>query len=385
MSGSIATGIPSGVLVPGFYFTATGQGNTSAPNTTVVLLGDVLSGPVNTPYLATSVLGVQTLFGASSTLATMYQAFVALDPVSTVYLLPVVITSGVPAIAAALAGINEMPVNYFVSPWSDHASMVALDTFLNEVGTGRWNYTQQLMGVGITANLFPAANTTAILSPSASTSPLGSNSKYITCLAVPNSTTNTQAVVAAIFAATIIPSLENDPGQPLSDMLLPFSAYALSDQPLFAERNTFIGAGLSTCKLNSAGQVALEQTVTLNTTDPLGNPQTAWRYLTTVTQLEAVITAFQSTYSTLLTRKKIITDDALAVSGTNFVTTDSVLGIYISAYKQLELIGVVTDSISFAKNAQVQNQGNGRFALYAPITIPSPLNQLCVAVVFSLS
>ena len=384
MSGSISTGIPTGLLTPGFYFVASGQGNSSAPNTTVVLMGDVLSGTVNVPVLATSLLQVQTLYGATSTLALMYQRYVALDAVSTVWLLPTALSSGEPQMAAALAGLGEMPVDYVVSAWSDKATMIALDAWLGD-SAGRWKYDQQLLGVGISANLYPASNVSVVLSANATTSPLGANSKYITVLPVPNSTTDSQANIAAIFAATIIPSLEADPGQPLTDMVLQFAAPALADVPLLSERNTFIGSGLSTFKLNAAGQVALEQTVTLNTTDALGNPQTAWRYLTTVTQLETVIQAFQQTYANKLTRKKIITDDALAVTGTNFVTTDSVLAIYKDTYRQLELQGVVADSAKFNANARVANQGNGRIALYAPITIPSPLNQIAVAIVFGLT
>ena len=375
--------IPSNLLVPGFYFTASGTSSAVDTSQNVVLLGDVTTGSPNVPRLATSVNDAITTYGANATLTQMYSKYFSRDPVSTVYMVPTAITAGVPDVADALASLGDMPVGYVVSPWADQASANAVDSWLNET-TGRWAPTIQLMGVGLTALKYNANAITGILSAD-SANPLGTNSKYLSCLPVANSSTDSQAVIAADFAGAVIPSLQAQPNQPLSDIPLTFAAPVRTDVPSISVRNTLLQTGYSTFKLNGVGQPALEWVNTLNTQDAIGNPTNAWQDLTTVATLQYIVEAFRQVYTDYLTRCVITDNPAIAVTGSIYVTTGSVLGLYIACYKRLYAGGYVDNVSKFIQNATVTNTGNGKFALFSPITIAQGLRAVDANINFSLS
>jgi phage tail sheath gpL-like len=274
-------------------------------------------------------------------------------------------------------------MGFAVIPYSDVASVTVLDAFLNET-TGRWNYTNQLMGLGITADLYSAANTTALLASNGITSV---NSKYITTLCIPNSTTSPQANVAAAYAGTIIPQLQATPGIPLNGLVIPINSPAVGDFPSFSVQNTLETAGLSTVQTNAAGQVVLRDAVTLHTTNTLGNPDTGWAKFTAVCELEYVINAFLGLYPTYFLGKKIVTDPTLATAGTIFITTQTVRQILINQYQNLANQGMVTNVAAFTGTGgcQVQNVGGGRFNCYLPVVLCSGLEIVSINISFQNS
>jgi phage tail sheath gpL-like len=381
MAGSLYSGISQSLVLGGEYFTASSANLTQNLNSTVLILGDITTSAPLVPTLVTSVVAANTLYGASSTLAGMIATYIALDALSTVYAMPVTVTSGVPALAASLTAIGVMPIGYFVMPYSDVTSVGALDTFLNET-TGRWNYTSQLLGLGILADLYAASTGVSTL---ISAGPATIDSKYITCLVVPNSTTTTQANVAAAYAGTIIPLLQATPGIPLNGNIIPIVAPVITDFPSFSVRNTLETAGLSTIQTNAAGQTVLADAVTLHTTNTLGAPDTGWAKFTAVNELEYVINAFMSLYPIYFLGKKIVTDPTLATAGTIFITTQNVRQIFINEYQVLASQGMVANVPAFANatsGCQVQNVGGGRFNIYVPITLVTGLEIVALNIQF---
>lgn len=88
MSSTISTGIPSSFIVPGFYFSITPveQPNVSIGN--IVIMGQAIDNAGADAVLAADVATVASTYGLGSQIARMYSAYRKVDPVSTVYLIP---------------------------------------------------------------------------------------------------------------------------------------------------------------------------------------------------------------------------------------------------------------------------------------------------------
>ncbi len=369
MSGSISTGVPSSILNPGFYYTLTSNANNASPTNRVVILGDVATGTVNVPVIATSVVAMNAMFGATSTLATMYARYRETDAINEVWLLPVAVAETVPAVAAALAGLASMSVAIYISAFSDSASITALDTFL----TARWGYVEQLFGFAFAA----MSDTVAHIVTFAGTQ----NSEFVSVLGVTGSTDSAPLIAAAYGAAAAL-SLSTDPELTLTDIALDFAAPALADQYTFTTRETMLEAGISTFTVDDSGDVVLSRAVTLYTHDSLGNPDTSYQDVETLTGLSYVIQKFRTMYALKLTRKKVVSDDTLVIGGTNFVTPVTVLALFIAEYKTLERAGMVQNSDIFARNARSALSG-GTINLYLPIQLANQLRTVDVAFAFS--
>lgn len=380
MSGSISSDISMSLVLGGIYFTASSAGVTTNLNSTIIIVGDIASNAVTTPTLVTSTVAAQTLYGSNSTLAGMISNYLTLDRLSTVYAVPAPSANSA-GVAAGLTSLGQMPVGFVVYPMYDAETAVVVDSFLNE-NTGRWNYTSQLMGKGISAVGYNAANTTALLTDAAS------NSKYITTFGLPNSSPTSVANAAAMYAGVLIPQVQANPGIPLNGLVLPIAAPAITDVPSFSVQNTLETAGISTFTTNAAGQLVLRDAVTMHTTDSNGNPDNSWAKFTAICELEFVIRSFLALYPVYFQGKKIVTDDSLAVAGTIFITTNSVRSTFINAYQALAEQGMVVDVPSFTAKSggvQVQNVGGGRFNVYLPITLASGLEIVALNVKFTNS
>jgi phage tail sheath gpL-like len=366
---TINTGIPN-LLNPGFYFSLdASNANTASPVNRVVILGEATTTVDLAPVIGTSVAEMKTLFGAASTLATAYERYRQTDLVNEVYLMPVVVTGGVPAAAASLTALGDMPVSLFVSPYSDATSIAAYETFLNET-TGRWSATQQSFGIVLTAKIAAEA---ALVTYSATL-----NSKFVSVLGVPSST-DAVHLIAASYGAVCALSLSSDPELTLGDLQMTFAAPVMADRFDFTARETLLQNGISTFTVTDSGVPVLSRAVTLYRKDNEDNPDNSYQDVETMTGLAYVIQRLKAVYTSKMTRKKLVDQDALVVGGTNFITANTALGLFIAEYRTMSLSGLVQDPDSFAKNARAESAAGGKINMYMPITLADQLRSVnCV-------
>ena len=262
-------------------------GASESANTTAANLAAAINAwvdPLTLAYLpvtASASTNVVTLT-ARSTGATMNEIEVFADAAlpgnlftgSTVTIAQSVTAAGVANISASLAAMGDNPFHWIVSPFSEDANITAAKTALSDV-SGRWAWNQQLYGHDITVRTDSIANLT--------TFGLAQNDDHITTLgrfASPTSSWGWLGSLAGRVLPWLTDSTNGNAARNQSDLVLE-DVRPPRDRTTwptaYGTRNALLGSGISTWKVNGAGEVVIDKLITMRRNNAAGQPDTTFR------------------------------------------------------------------------------------------------------------
>lgn len=281
--------------------------------------------------------------------------------------------AGSPLLTPALANLPTQPFDFIANPYSDTASIAALDLFLNDT-SGRWSWEQELFG-----GYFGAYRGTLAAS---STFGVGNNGQHGSCMAMYDAPQPAWIWAAEITAQCAV-SLRANPAQPMQTVQLNLLAPPLQSQWDISERNTLLYDGLSTFKVNQGGQVLIERMVTMYQLNAAGQPDNSYLDVNTLYELMAVIRAYRTYLASQFPRSILVADGTKITFGSNMITAAVILASVNAYYQTLADQGFVQNPAQFAQQSRAQNAGNGLVKLFLPVQLANQLRVIAMLVEFS--
>ena len=285
--------------------------------------------------------------------------------------------AGSPAtLSTVLAALGDQTFDFIACPYTDTASLGALDAFLSESnGSGRWSWQEMLFGGYFTASR-GSAGTLATFGTAR-------NGKFGSCLMVLPDEPDPVWIHAADYCANAAVSLRADPGVPLQNIVLgtkcPASRIGLSR----SLRNTLLYDGISTKTVNHAAQNVLERAVTFYQTNAAGAPDNSFLDVETIYGLAYLIRSWQDRMLTLFPRKKLVMDGTSIPAGSSLVSPSTIKFATISWYSEQCDNGYAQDLAGFKAAITAQNAGNGLVKELLPFILVNQLRQIAALAQFT--
>ena len=284
------------------------------------------------------------------------------------------------ALTTALDNLGDKKFNIIIQPYNDTASRTAFQQFMAATGTGRWAWDEMIYGhgIGMYRSTFSGLTTfgTSRNDPAMSTAGWYDFPEP-------------SWLCAADIAANVAQSVRANPAQPLHDIPLgilpppPISRFA------YGQDNTLLFDGISTLKVDDAGDVFIQQMITEYQTNSQGAPDTSYLYANTRFQLDYVCTDLKNFINTtFIATRKILVSDATKVSviaGGPIVTPSIVKAAVIARYYYLQGLGVVQNADAFAAAVQVSQVAPDVLGLQWPGDLAEQLNNVAIQVAFTQS
>lgn len=277
-----------------------------------------------------------------------------------------------PDLAAILAAIVARTYDFICSPNADTTTLNELSAFLND-SVGRWSWNLQLYGHVFTAL---RGGLSALIAAGQAR-----NNQHETIMGIAGATP--AWLWAASITAQAAVSARADPGLPIKDLLIdvlaPVDASVLDP----GERNSLLYAGISTYRVNNAGQVFIERLITTSQTNAQGVPDNSYLPCEAMFQLMAYLRSIRIYLQTLYGRKKLVQDGNIIPYGSNTVTSQTVKNSCIAHYNQQCLAGEMQNPDIFKTLIAAQNAGNGQVKVLLPIMLAGQLEDIFLLVQFS--
>lgn len=250
-----------------------------------------------------------------------------------------------PTLTTALGNLGDMTFDFIVSPYTDTASMTALQQFLNDQ-TGRWSWMQQLYG-----HVFMSyAGTFASLTTLGTTR----NNQHESIMGFYGSPTPSWLWSCAIAGQTAV-SVRADPGVPLQYLpLVGVLAPPLAAQFDISLRNTLLWDGIATFLVQPDGTVQIENLITTYQENAEGVADDSYLEIETMFQLMLEIRTLQADLLSKFGRCKLASSGSRPAAGSNLVTPNTISANIVALYKQREIAGYVQNSDDFAEQLVVQ-------------------------------
>ena len=280
-----------------------------------------------------------------------------------------------PLIAAGLANLSDQTYDFIITPYVDSANLDALGTFLND-STGRWSWEQMLYGGGFAAFRGTLGSCTAFGNTR--------NDQHMSVMAF-NDSPDPSWVWASQVGAYCAASLRVDPGLPLQYIGTTLKAPPVQSRWDIGERNTLLYDGMSTTRVNDAGQVIIERMATTYQKNTAGATDDSYLDVETMYGLMFVARDLANYLLTRYSRKKLVSDTTQILAGSNCVNAPMIKASTISEYRALEIAGYVQNSQIFAQNIVVENAGQGLVKILAPVDLVNQLRQIAVLLQFRKS
>jgi phage tail sheath gpL-like len=281
--------------------------------------------------------------------------------------------TGMTPLQNLFANCGTMNFDFIVFPYTDSASLSALDAFLSQQG-GRWSLLQQLYGVGFVAYRGTLGQRTSFS--------LSRDDQFITGLGYYNSPTSVYEV-AADYAAACAVSLRQNPAIPLQTLALTMAAPPAASLDTQSEQQTSLADGLSTTYVDHGGTVRIQRAVTFYTTNADGLPDNSWRDVETPFTLMACVRGLLQQLSSKFQRKILVADGTSISGGSPMVTSQTILAAANAIYTTQCANGLAQNPTLFIQTSQAQNQGNGTVALLLPYMIADQLRIVAIDISFS--
>lgn len=283
--------------------------------------------------------------------------------------------AGVPsALATALTSLAEKTFDFIGLPYTDTASIGAMDAYMNE-SVGRWSWQQMLFGGYFTA----MRGTVGVLAAEGATL----NGKHGSGLMVLPAEPEPIWIHVADYTANCAVSLRNDPGLPLQNIVLGTMAPPVSQRVSRSLRNTLLYDGISTKTINDSGQNVLERAITFYQTNAAGAADNSFLDVETNYGLAFLIRSWQDRMLTLFPRKKLVKDGTTISAGSNMVTPSTIKFATIAWYREQCDAGYAQDPDGFAKAISAENAGNGLVRELLPFILVNQLRQIAALVQFT--
>ncbi|TCK36726.1 phage tail sheath gpL-like [Paraburkholderia sp. BL8N3] len=249
-----------------------------------------------------------------------------------------------PTLTTALGNLGNMPFDFIVTPYTDTASLLAIQTFLNDQ-TGRWSWNSQLYGhaFGAYAGTFASQTTLG----------LSRNNQHETILGFNGSPTPSWLWASALAAQAAV-SIRADPGVPLQ--YLPLRGVLpppLASQFLDSQRETLLYDGISTFTVQQDGTVQTENIITTYQVNTQSVPDDSYLEIETMFQLMLEIRTLQAMLTSKYARCKLASNGSKPAAGSGLVTPNLIRADVIALYQERQDLGFVQNADQFAASLVV--------------------------------
>jgi phage tail sheath gpL-like len=147
---------------------------------------------------------------------------------------------------------------------------------------------------------------------------------------------------AASLASVCVPALAIDPARPVQTLQLPtVVAPKISDRFTFVERDLLLRDGISTFRVNDAGQVLVERVISTYQISPSGAEDISYLDIETVKTLSYIRYDLRTMIAQRFPRHKLADDGTAFARGQNVVTPGTLRAEIIARFKQWEEAGLV--------------------------------------------
>lgn len=280
-----------------------------------------------------------------------------------------------PDITLALANLSDTAFDFICTPYTDTTSLNALQTFLDDQ-SGRWSWEQMLYGGAFSAYSGTLGACTTFGN--------GRNDQHMSIMAY-NDSPDPPWIWAAEMMALAAASLRADPGLPLQYIATTLKAPPVQSRWTIGERNTLLYDGMSTFKVNEAGQVIMERMCTTYQRNAAGAVDNSYLDVETMYGLPYVARDLTNFLLTRYMRKKLVSDQTPIAPGSNCVNSLMIKASVIQEYRVLQINGYVQNADTFARNIVVENAGNGLVKILAPVDLVNQLRQIAILLQFRKS
>jgi phage tail sheath gpL-like len=279
--------------------------------------------------------------------------------------------AGIPDLTSALAALGDDPADVIVSPWSDSNSANAYANCTNDT-SGRWSWARQSYG-HVWADATGNFSTLTTLG-------LTLNDRHFTLIGrIPGTPTPAYLNVCA-RAALEAPWLfdcdtgnvsRNQTGRVVQGVKPPRDRATWWN---YSARNTLNQSGISTFKVNAAGNVVIDKTVTTYRLGLQGQPDAVFRDAQALYQCSGGLSYIRTVLADEQGQKALANTNPGSLAA--ITTTKDITATFVHAYKQLCLNGVFDDADKFVGLLVVQrdSQNAARVNVYCPMERVDPLD-----------
>jgi len=282
-----------------------------------------------------------------------------------------------PVLTTLLGNLGVQLFDFIACPYSDSASLLALQTFLGDQA-GRWSAEEMLYG-----HVFYAFRGTV---SARSTFGVSRNDQHASCIGYFDSPTPAW-LEAADWCAVHAVRIKVNPAQGLATQALGLLPPPLLNQDTPGERNTLLFDGISTFTVDAAGVCRIDRTITTYQQNPSGQPDNS--YLNTNIMFQAMYAAryiaAQVTSQFIASGKILVVDGTPIPPGSPATTPSAMLGAVIGIYAYLCSIFITQNAAIFARNAYAQPGTKGQVLMYLPIDFSDQVINVGILVQFRQS
>lgn len=271
-----------------------------------------------------------------------------------------------PSVATAITGMGDEEYDYVIHPYSDSGSLDLFDAELND-SAGRWSYSRQVYGHqycairGIQADLVTAGS--------------NRNGPHLTLAGFEIDTPSPSWEYAAAYGARNAVFLNADVARPTqSGDLIGIIPPRAGKRFLLTERQALLNYGIAT-SYYSGGLMHIERAITTFQKNAFGQADTSYLDSETLHQNAYILRFLRGRITSKYARHKLANDGTRFGSGQPIVTPSIIKAELVSAYAELELLGIVENSAAFKANLIVERDQNNpnRVNILLP---PDLINQL---------
>jgi phage tail sheath gpL-like len=280
-----------------------------------------------------------------------------------------------PIITNGLANLSDQTYDFIINPYTDAASLDAVESFLSDY-EGRWSWEQMLYGGAFSAYRGTLGELTAFGN--------SRNDQHASVMGFDDSP-DPSWVWASQIGGYCASSLRVDPGLPLQYITTNLKAPPVASRLDIGERNTLLYDGISTFRVNDAGQVIIERMCTTYQENAAGAPDNSYLDVETMYGLMYVARDLTNYLLTRYARKKLVSNDTVVLPGSNCVTAAMIQASVVAEYRVLEANGYVQNSDTFAANILSEDAGNGLVKILAPVDLVNQLRQIAILLQFRKS
>lgn len=279
-----------------------------------------------------------------------------------------------PDLAAAIAALGDEWFQIWSLPYTDTASLVAVEAELNS----RFGPLREIEG-----HAFAAARGTV-----SSLGTLGDarNSKHVTIVAAAGEPMPTfakaaeTAAIAAYYASI-------DPARPLQT--LPYAyclAPAEADRFTLEERNLLLFDGIATTYVDEGGIMRVERLVTTYKTNAAGSPDQAYLDVETLLTLLTIRHDWKNYIRLKYPRHKLASDGTRFAPGQAVVTPNVIKAEAVTKFREWEELGLVENFDQFRDDLIVERDASDptRLNVLMPPDLVNGLRVLGVKIAFRL-
>lgn len=282
---------------------------------------------------------------------------------------------GVPDLTALIAALGDQEFDTVVMPWTDSATLNAIDAEWDHTGdNGRWSWQRQVYG-----HVFSARDGS---SGSLQTFGAARNGAHVTVFGYYGSPTPLWER-AAMFAARAHRSLLNDPARPLHTLeltgMLPAIESLRFDK---AEKNAMAFDGISCAKETSDNRCQIETSFTLYQKNVYGLDDDAFLKVQTLATLAYYLRSMRFAITQKFPRHKLGNDGTRYGPGQAICTPNTARAELLAHYRRLEYIGLVENFPAFRDSLIVERHPSNPNRLNVSVG-PDLINQLDVFAVLA--